>query len=100
MDKAIAAAVKTGKVLFGSRSAIKSAKTGKAKLIVVASNCPKEVREDLERYCKLSGIPMLFYKGTSIELGAACGKPFRVSALVIRRPGDSDIMRFVEASNA
>ena len=38
IDKAIATAVKTGKVLFGANHAIRSANTGKAKLIVVAEN--------------------------------------------------------------
>ncbi len=50
IDKAVAAAVKTGKVSFGAKSAIQYAKTGKAKLILLAENCPKEVREDVEYY--------------------------------------------------
>ncbi len=98
LDKAITAAVKTGKVLFGANSAIQSAKTGKAKMIVIASNCPQKIREDLEYYCKLSKIPLLVYEGTSFDLGVACGKPFIVSALTIREPGTSDILKFIETS--
>jgi len=92
-------AVKTGKVLFGAKSALKNAKTGKARLIIVASNCPPETRQDLEYYCKLSGIPLIVYDGTSLELGAVCGKPFTVSAMTIREPGDSDIMKVVVRKN-
>ena len=69
IEKAIVTAVKTGKVLFGSNNAIKSAKLGRAKLIILASNCPQKIREDIEYYCKLSGIPILYYKGTGIDLG-------------------------------
>jgi large subunit ribosomal protein L30e len=96
VGKAIAAAVKTGKVSFGVHSAIQSAKTGKAKLIILASNCPKNIREDIEYYCKLSKVPLITYKGSSIDLATVCGKPFVVSALSIREPGDSEIPRLIE----
>ncbi len=96
VDKAIAIAVKTGKVYFGANTAIKSAKTGRAKMIIIASNCPEEIRNDLEYYCKLSGTPLIVYKGTSTDLAMVCGKPFIVSALTIRDPGDSDILKLVE----
>ncbi|MEM3579672.1 MAG: 50S ribosomal protein L30e [Candidatus Bathyarchaeia archaeon] len=96
IDKAISTAVKTGKVSFGSNSAIQSAKTGKAKMIIVSSNCPAEIRSDLEYYCKLSNVPLIVYRGSSTDLAAVCGKPFLVSALTIREPGDSEILRLVE----
>lgn len=41
IDKAISLAVKTGKVSFGANMALQNAKTGKAKMIILASNCPK-----------------------------------------------------------
>ena len=94
--KAIATAVKTGKVSFGANSAIQSARTGKAKMIVLASNCPVEIREDIEYYCKLSNIPLLVYNGSSTDLAAVCGKPFLLSALTIREPGDSEILKLAE----
>ena len=99
INKAIATTVKTGKVLFGTNNAAKNAKTRKAKLIIVASNCPQKIRGEIEYYCKLSNIPVTIYKGTSIDLGAVCGKPFKVSALTIREPGDSDILKLREAGN-
>lgn len=99
VNKAIAITVKTGKVLFGGNNTIKAARVGKAKLIIVAANCPRSIREDIEYYCRLSNIPAIVYNGTSIDLGAACGKPFMVSALTIRDPGDSDILKLTEATN-
>ena len=99
INKAIASTVKTGKVWFGANNAIKNAKMGKARLVIVAENCPEDIREDIEYYCKFSKIPMIIYKGTSLDLGAACGKPFMVSALTIREPGDSDILKITEATN-
>lgn len=99
MDKAISTAVRTGKVMFGSNSALQSARTGRAKMIIVASNCPENIRKDLEYYCKLSKIPLLVYKGSSAELATVCGKPFLVAALTIRDPGDSDILKLIESQN-
>ncbi len=96
IDKAISTAVKTGKVSFGSNSTIQSAKTGKAKMIVLAINSPKNPREDIEYYSKLSNIPILIYDGSSIDLAAICAKTFVVSALTIKEPGDSEILRLTE----
>jgi len=97
MDRAIATSVKTGKVMLGANNAVKSAKLGRGKLIVVASNCPSDVVEDVTYYAKLSGVPVVIYKGSSIDLGMRCGKSFIVSALTIREPGDSDILKALVA---
>lgn len=96
VDKAIRTVVKTGKVSFGVKSTIQNAKTGKAKLIISAANCPRNTREDIEYYCKLSNVPLIIYKGSSIDLAAVCGKPFIVSSLSIKEPGDSEILRLIE----
>lgn len=96
IDKAISTAVKTGKVSFGADSAVQSALTGKTKMIILAANCPKNVREDVEYYCRLSEVPLVTFKGTSLDLAAVCGKPFTVSALSIREPGDSEILKLNE----
>jgi large subunit ribosomal protein L30e len=96
VDKAIGTVVKTGKVVLGANEAVKNAQSGKAKLIVIAANCPTHARGDIEYYGKLSGVDIVVYKGTSIDLGMACGKPFMVSALSVKEPGDSDILKLSE----
>ncbi len=95
-DKAILTAVKTGRVLFGANNAIKSARLGRAEIIIVASNCQQSIIEDITYYSKLSDVPVVIYKGSSIDLGITCGKPFMISALTVREPGDSDIVRLTE----
>jgi large subunit ribosomal protein L30e len=96
VNKAITTTAKTGKIQIGASSAIASAKSKKAKLILLASNCPQSIREDIEYYCKLSEVPVSIFKGDSSDLGALCGKPFDVSALAIREPGDSNILKITE----
>jgi large subunit ribosomal protein L30e len=96
VNKAIAAAVKTGKVSFGTNAAVQSAKTGKAKMIVLAANCPKDIKEDIEYYSKLSKVPVIAYKGAAMDLAEVCNKPFIISALTIRETGDSEILKITE----
>ena len=96
VDKAIATVVKTGKVSFGANTALQNAKTGKAKMIVLAANCPKNIKEQVEYYGKLSKVPVMTYKGTSIDLAAVCNKLFIISALTIRETGDSEILKLTE----
>ena len=96
IDKAIASAVKTGKVSFGTNAAMLNAKTGKAKIIILAANCPKKVKDEIEYNGKLSKVPVMNYRGASMDLANVCGKMFIISALSIREPGDSEILKAVE----
>lgn len=100
VNKAIATAVKTGKVVFGSNEAVRSAQTGKSRLILVASNSPSSIRGDLEYYGKLSQVPVVAYRGNSIDLGMVCGKRFAVAALTVKEPGDSEILKLAEKPEA
>ena len=96
VDKAIATAVKTGKVSFGANAALQNAKTGKAKLIILAANCPKDIKEQVEYYGKISKVPVMTYKGASMDLAMVCNKLFIISALSIRETGDSEILKVTE----
>ena len=97
VDKAIATVVKTGKVFFGTKVALQSAKTAKAKMILLASNCPKDIKEEIEHYGKISRVPIMTYKGTSMDLANVCSKLFVISALSIRETGDSEILKVIES---
>ena len=97
MNKSIALAVKTGKVLFGTKNVLKNAKTGKVRLVITPTNCSQKLFKELKYHCELSQIPLTVYNGTAKDLGVLCGKPFAVSTLAIREPGDSDILEAVES---
>ena len=97
VNQAIFAAVKTGKITLGSRRTIEVARTGKAKLIIMSSNCPSPIRRGIEYYAHLSNIPVYIYSGSNIDLGMACRKPFTVTAMAIKEPGDSEVLKLAEA---
>jgi large subunit ribosomal protein L30e len=93
VNKQIQIAVRTGKVSFGTKEAIDAARSAKAKLMIMASNCPEPQRHDILQYAKQSAVPVYTYPGSSVELGGACLKPFVVSILTVKEPGDSEILK-------
>ncbi|RLE85849.1 MAG: 50S ribosomal protein L30e [Thermoprotei archaeon] len=89
-------ALKSGKVVIGSKRTIKSLLSGKPKLVIVAANAPEDIRKDIETYSKIANIPIYIFQGTSWDLGAVCNKPFMVSAIAIIDPGESSILDIVK----
>jgi large subunit ribosomal protein L30e len=87
-------ALKTGKVFLGQNSTRTCITDGKARLVVVAQNCPPEFRKYLET---VKNVPVHVYAGSGVQLGMACGKPFLVSALAVAEPGESDILSLARA---
>ncbi len=86
ISRALKVAITTGKVEFGVDQTEKAVKDGKAQMIILARNCPSKVlvdNDDVKKYV---------YSGNNMELGALCGKPFSVSALVIIDKGTSNIL--------
>jgi large subunit ribosomal protein L30e len=92
IERAIRTAVDTGKVEFGSHKALKRAMLGTAKVLVISTNCPPEAKADLLRYASISGVRIILYPGTGLELGTVCGKPFTIGALSVVEAGDSNIL--------
>lgn len=100
VDKAIASAVKTGKTIFGAKEAIRSARTGKAQLIMLSSHSEEETRQSIEYYASLSGVPVVTYKGNNIDLGLACGRSHIVSVITVKEQGDSEILSLIKTSGS
>lgn len=80
-------ALESGTVVLGVRQCRKALRAGEAKLIITASNCPDGYLRSQE------DVAVREFPGTNVELGAACGKPFAVSAVAILDPGKSPILK-------
>jgi len=85
--------MKSGKYTLGYRTSVKTLRNGKAKLIIIANNCPALRKSEIEYYAMLAKTGVHHYHGDNNELGTACGKYYRVGVLSITDPGDSDIIR-------
>ncbi|KAI9900418.1 hypothetical protein N3K66_004680 [Trichothecium roseum] len=92
INSKLALVMKSGKVTLGYKSTLKSLRSGKAKLIIIAGNTPPLRKSELEYYSMLSKCPIHHFSGTNIELGTSCGKMFRCGTLAIIDAGDSDIL--------
>ncbi|CEJ60149.1 60S ribosomal protein [Penicillium cataractarum] len=88
----LALVMKSGKVTMGSKSTMKTLRSGKAKLVLIAGNCPPLRKSELEYYAMLAKVPVHHFNGNNIELGTACGKLFRCSTMAVLDAGDSDIL--------
>ncbi|KAI5989308.1 hypothetical protein PISMIDRAFT_683382 [Pisolithus microcarpus 441] len=92
--------VKSGKYTLGYKSALKQMRNGKAKLVLIAGNCPPLRKSELEYYAMLSKTSVHHFSGTNVALGTAAGKLFRVGVMTITDPGDSDLLSFAEGNTA
>ncbi len=86
---ALKVALETGTVKIGLSESLASAKAKKARLLIVASTCPDSALKESKR---LEKIPIFHFEGTAVELGAALGKPFPVSALAVIDAGSSALL--------
>ncbi len=84
--------VKTGKYYLGSRRSLEAVKRGEAKLLIVAENAPPEIRERALYYAKLSKTPVIVFKGSTMDLGLAVGKPFTVSIVAVLDEGTARLL--------
>ena len=85
LEKEINEAMKAKKLVIGSNSVIRGVKTGSVKTIVHASNFPESVMGSLTYYKKISSISIEKFDGNSKQLGEACGKPFNVLMVGVKK---------------
>lgn len=77
---------------LGYKTVLKSIRSGKAKLILIANNVPPLRKSEIEYYAMLAKTGVHHYTGNNVDLGTACGRYYRVSCMSITDPGDSDII--------
>ena len=97
VDKILKNVVKKGKVKIGARQTQIAIKEDKAKLVVMAKNCP--FSSDISKISDEEKIPVYNYGSNSMDLGVVCGKTFAVSVFAVLDDGGSHIMQLVEKNN-
>lgn len=70
-----------GRLIFGAKQTLDALRNGNAKKVFLASNCRESVKEDLTRYCDLSGVECVFLEQVAEEVGTLCKKPFSISVV-------------------
>ena len=86
---------RTGKLILGFRQSYLSILHRRSKLIILANNCPPNLRREIEVACKMSDVPLLEVDISSKELGYIAGKPFSASVISVIEPGSSNILELI-----
>jgi large subunit ribosomal protein L30e len=84
VQEMIQEALKSKNIVIGYKDSIKFIKVNAPKLIVISNNLPESLRKEIEHNAKVGNMKLEVFSGTSKDLGIFCGKPFPVSALVIK----------------
>ncbi|KAF4163695.1 hypothetical protein CNMCM6936_000482 [Aspergillus lentulus] len=61
----LALVMKSGKVTLGYKSTIKTLRSGKAKLVLIAANAPPLRKSELEYYAMLAKTPVHHFSGNN-----------------------------------
>ncbi|XP_052037901.1 uncharacterized protein LOC127685114 [Apodemus sylvaticus] len=85
--------MKSGKYVLGYKRTLMMIRQGKAKLAILANNCPALRKSEIEYYAMLPKTGVHHHSGDNIELGTASRKFYRVCTLAVTDPCDSDIIR-------
>jgi large subunit ribosomal protein L30e len=96
LEKALKTVFKTGKIVVGSRKTFNLTKSGKAKMVILSSNCPVTIRKHIKNIAQISNTSVYVSSLSSYELGKICNKPFNISIITIRDEGDSAILKLAE----
>jgi len=89
LEKVLRTVIKKGKFIIGAKEVSRSIKG--SKVIIYSSSLPKDWISEVVNTCKSLSIPFIEFKGTPEDLGRICGRPFPVSAISIKSPGEGDI---------
>ncbi|KAM4831896.1 large ribosomal subunit protein eL30-like [Urocitellus parryii] len=81
MNSQLQLVMKSGKYVLRYKQTLKMIRQGKAKLVILANNCPALRKSEIEYFAMLAKTGVHHYSGNNIELGTACGKYYSVCTL-------------------
>ena len=73
--------LKAGNLIVGTERTIKNLKLGRVQKVLVSSNCPAKVENDINYYAGMSGAELYKLDFPNEELSIICKKPFTISVL-------------------
>jgi len=94
-SKSLGLVLRTGKCEIGLKEVLESIKG--SKLLILSSSVKNDVRESMQSEAARLKVPVTVLNIPSSKLGRLCGKPFPISALSIRSPGEASIAAIMEA---
>jgi large subunit ribosomal protein L30e len=89
LEAYLAKVSKKGKVVYGAKEVADELKGSKA--VILSKSIDQKLLQKLKRDCKKYSIPIIEYEGSSVELGRAVGRNFRISAFSIKSTGGYEL---------
>ena len=74
-------ALRTQKLIFGTRETLNNVKHGKVKTVFLSKDCDQKVKENLTYYSTLGKIEIIQMEQGSKEIAQLCKKNFPVSVM-------------------
>ena len=81
IKKTIMSAVKEGRAKIGIKSTTKAMIKGEISTVFVSSDCPSDMRAEVDNYAGIKEIPVEVFPGNSRELSIICKKPFNITVI-------------------
>jgi large subunit ribosomal protein L30e len=95
LEKQLKLVAKTGSYIVGRREVSTALKGAKLLVWSASANVPQPILDE----CRSLSIPAIKFSGNPVELGRACGIPFRVSVIALKSAGDADLSGFTSSSD-
>ena len=95
LEKQLKLVKKTGSYVVGRREVSTSLKGSKLLVWSGSASLPQVILDE----CKNLSVPAIKFAGNPVELGRACGIPFRVSVIALKTVGDADLSGFAKSSD-
>ena len=95
LERQLKKAAKTGKYVVGRREVMSGVKGTKLLVWSASANVPQKILDE----CKALSVPAVRFDGNPVELGKACGIPFRVSVIAVKSSGDADIRAYSNSTD-
>ena len=77
-------------LVIGTEKTIKNIKLGKVEKVIVSSNCPEQIFDDINHYAEMSKTETIKVSYPNEELVVICKKPFSISVLSILKQQKSN----------
>ena len=95
LEKQLKIAARTGKYIVGRREVQEGVKGSKLLVWSASANVPQKILDE----CRTLSVPAIKFNGNPVELGHACGIPFRVSVIAVKAAGDADLGAFTNSTD-
>lgn len=83
VNKRLSLVAKTGKIIFGTNNVKWALRNRRVKMVIIASNAPREIEEELRKICELRRVPIFKSDKSSREIGGECLRPHIITSLAI-----------------